>query len=458
MIRAYRSVLAGTLGLALGLASPASAPAQGQSIDLGTLPGLTLSQQSVGTAIDSLCPKLGEMARQLTQPQMFLFQQCSNMKSGRLGTSVLPGVLSNVTTEQTTSQGTSAIETRTPQFASLGARLSGLRFSATGVSIGGLTPDREGDRAVAGLSGLPERGGGASADAGLGGRLSLFVNPLGSFGKKDATSQEAGYDFHNVGILAGGDYRIVDNLFAGAAFTYLRTNADVNAPALGAVDSNGYGLSLYGTYYLGGFYVDLLGGFTYYSYDISRQVVYGPGPGGDPSVAPVNLTARADTSGWQYSFNGGAGYDFRVGALVATPFFRVDYLHLGIDGYTESGASGLDLKVDRQTVESLLTVVGGRISYAFSVPFGVLVPQLRGEWRHENLNNPYSIKAQFAVDPFNTPFVIPTDSPDRNYFALGTSISALLAKNVSAFFDFETILGLSTVTNYGFTAGIRVSF
>ena len=35
--------------------------------------------------------------------------------------------------------------------------------------------------------------------------------------------------------------------------------------------------------------------------------MYGPAPGG--TGAPVNRTAKGDTDGWQYTFNGGAGYD-----------------------------------------------------------------------------------------------------------------------------------------------------
>jgi outer membrane autotransporter protein len=428
------------------------------AIDLGTLPGLTSPQARVGTAIDIVCPQLGEMAHSLNSTQTDLLRQCTNMKDGSLGTVALPGVLSNVTTDQTTTQGNSVIDTRTPQFVSLGARLLGLRLGTAGVKVGDLKLDDGSEKALAGLFGLDGEGGGASADSTLGGKLGLFFNPIGSFGNQDATSREAGYDFHNIGVLAGADYRIADNLFAGAAFTYLRTDADINAPALGSVDSNGYGLSLYGTYYTGPLYFDLLGGFTYYNYDISRQISYGPGPGGNPNVASVNRTASATTTGWQYSFNGGTGYDFSAGPFVATPYFRVDYLHLAVAGYTESGADGLNLKVKSQTVESLLTVLGGRLSYAFSTPFGVLVPQVRGEWRHENLGGQYSIQAQFAADPTNTIFSVPTDTADRNYFAVGAGLSALLAKGVSAFVDFETILGLQNVTNYGFTGGIRVSF
>jgi outer membrane lipase/esterase len=449
------TVVTSMLVLLAGSGARAQAP---PLFPLAGQPGLSPSQASVATAIDIVCPRLVPT----NSAQRDLLTQCSNMENGRLGQgpgSGLYGALTNVTSEQTTSQSNSAIETRTPQFVSLGARLLGLRLGTVGVSTAGLKLDSGGAQALGGLFGSKERGGGASADPTLGGQLGLFLNPIGAFGNKDATSREAGYDFHNIGMLAGADYRIADNLFAGAAFTYLRTNADVNVPALGSVDSNGYGLSLYGTYYIGSWYLDLLGGFTHYGYDITRQISYGPaGPGSDPSLTPVNRTSSADTGGWQYSFNGGTGYDFRAGALVATPYLRMDYLHLGIGGYTESGANGLNLKVQSQTVESLLTVLGGRLSYAFSMPFGVLLPQVRGEWRHEYLNGAVPIQAQFAADPSNTVFAIPTDAPDRNYFALGTSISALLAQNVSAFLDFETILGLQNVANYGFTTGVRVSF
>jgi outer membrane lipase/esterase len=458
MTGAHQRLLSAMLVFVLMLVAASEARSQ-TNIQLGTLPGLTSPQANVGTAIDVVCPQLFGLRSSLNSTQQDLLTQCTNMKNGSLGTVALPSVLSNVTTDQSTNQSNAAIETRTPQFVSLGARLMGLRLGTIGgASVAGFKLDDAGDKSIGSLLALEPRGGGASADPGLGGRLGLYLNPIGSFGNKDATSREAGYDYHNVGVIAGADYRFLDNLFAGAAFTYLRTNADINAPALGEVDSNGYGLSLYGTYYLGPWYFDVLGGFTYYNYDINRQIIYGPGPGGNPAIAPVNRTATGDTTGWQYSFNAGTGYDFRVGPFVATPYFRVDYLHLAISGYTESGADGLNLKVKSQVAESLLTVLGGRLSYTFSTPFGVLVPQVRGEWRHENLNGPIRIQAQFAADPTNTVFAVATDSPDRNYFAVGTSISALLAKGVSAFFDFETVLGLQNVTNYGFTAGVRMSF
>jgi outer membrane autotransporter protein len=442
------------------LVASASTVARAQGIQLGSLSGLNAAQARVGTAIDILCPKLAEM-RGLTAAQTDLFNRCTDMKGGFLGppsSAVLGTALADVTSQQTTAQGTSAIETQSPQFRSIGARLAAIRLGATGVRIGGLGLDGTTAEATPLFLGA----GGASADVGDG--LGVFLNAMGSFGNKNGTANEAGYDYHNVGATAGADYRFMENLVAGLAFTYLRTDANITSFALGEVDSNSYGLSLYGTYYVGPFYLDLLGGFTYNSYSTTRQIVYAPDANAVPAPAnsglgqAVNRTATADPTGWQYMFNGGAGYDFHVGALTATPYARMEYLNLQVGSYAESGADGLNLRVQKQTVDSLLSVLGGRLSYALSVPFGVLVPQVHGEWRHEILNDQRSIRAQFANDPLDTVFSVPTDKPDRDYFAVGASMSAALGKGIAAFFDFETILGLRDVTNYGFTAGVRMSF
>jgi outer membrane autotransporter protein len=453
-MRTSRAALAILLLSALMLLPTSTGSAQ-ELIPLGTLPGLTPSQSSVGTAIDIICPKL---SGNLTSAQQDLATRCADMKTGKLGLSVLPSVLGKVSPDEATAQGTNAIETRTPQLQPIGARLFALRLGATGISLSGLGPGFDAKTISAReLAGLGEQGGGASADP-LG-RFGGFVNGIGSFGSKDATDREAGYRFHTAGVTAGADYRFLENLVGGAAFSYLRTNADISF-GLGDVDSRSYGIALYGTYYLGPVYIDLLGGFTWYTYDTTRRIVYAPGPDAPPGNqgAAVDRTATGDTDGREYTFNGGVGYDFRLGASTLTPYFRVEYLHLDIDGYTERGAGGLDLRVKNQTAESLLTILGGRVAHAFSTPFGVLVPHLRGEWRHESLNGQRSIRAQFANDPFNVVFTVPTDSPDRDYFALGAGVAGTFRRGVGAFLDFETVLGLRGVTSHTFTAGVRIDF
>lgn len=454
-MRTERRLPALLLAAALILFIAASASGQTSPlINLGTLPGLTPSQAQVGTAIDIICPQLVPV----NAAQTDLSGRCADMKLGRLGLSNagLANVLGNVTSAEAPTQSSIIVDTRNAQFRMIAGRLAALRLGASGVSLSGLKLDVDGTTLSVGrVLGLDERSGGASADTdGLRG-LGIFVNGVGSFGNRSATSREAGFDFHTAGVTAGADYRLTDNLVAGIALSYLRTGAEILAP-VGDVSTRSYGISLYGTHYVGSLYVDAFAGFTWHDYDTTRRIVYAPAPGA-PGLA-VDRTAKGDTDGRQFTLNVGAGYDIRLGGSTITPYGRVEYLELTVDGYTERGALGLDLAIADQTADSLMSVLGTRVAHAFSTPIGVIVPQIRGEWRHEFLNNSQLLKAKFANDPFNVVFTIPTDRPDRDYFAVGAGISSVFRKGLAAFVDYETLLGLRNVVNHSFTAGARFEF
>jgi hypothetical protein len=68
------------------------------------------------------------------------------------------------------------------------------------------------------------------------------------------------------------------------------------------------------------------------------------------------------------------------------------------------------------------------------------------------------VTAKYANDPFNTFFAISSDEPDRDYFALGVGLVAVLSRRVTAFVDYETVLALADVTNHIVTLGLRVEF
>ena len=55
-------------------------------------------------------------------------------------------------------------------------------------------------------------------------------------------------------------------------------------------------------------------------------------------------------------------------------------------------------------------------------------------------------------------FSIPTDRPDRDYFALGAALAAVFRKGVAGFLEYETLLGFRSVVSHGFTAGVRIEF
>ena len=450
-LRLWISIIA---GLILGVAVSAEA----QAPPFADLPGLNETQRITAGAVQTVCGKLTvqDAAARLRGNQRDLLERCREMVRnstelqtgspvpGSLGLDApgLAGALNSVTPDEIAAQGTLAGETGSPQFRLLAGRLAALRRGGSGFSL-----DLDFGKRFT-FEGAPSRvpDTGASADVGSG-ALGVFVNAGGAFGDKDSTSREVGFDFYSLGVLGGVDYRFTPNFIAGVALGYDFTDADFDN-LLGDSETHTYSATLYGTYYVGRWYLDAHTGFAWNEYETRRHIRY----------ATIDRTAFGDTDGQQYTVGLGTGYAIPVGPFTITPLARAEFLYLDIDKYSESGAQGLNLTIRQQDFESFQTTLGASVSYAISVPFGVLVPQVRVEWRHEFLNNERSVAAKYTADPFNTFFSIPTDRPDRDFFPVAVGMSAGFARGVSAFVNYETILGLRDITHHDFRGGVRVEF
>jgi uncharacterized protein YhjY with autotransporter beta-barrel domain len=475
--------------------------------DVGTIPNLTPPQSAVGGAIDILCPQLNQLSPRPTGSTGDLADRCTELKiTVPSDPDAVRDPLLQMTTKEVSGQGTTSVELSTVQFTNIGARISALRRGARGVSLLGIAlhepekrplnpmiaslwPGQEratvGDadtlkafsRFEAGSSGTSSQpmlaqglsaGPGGSAGGNPFGRLGIFVNGTFGFGDKDTTSREAGFDFDTYGVTGGVDYRFTDNFILGLAFGYTNSDADF-ASARGNMDADAYTFSAFGTYYVGGLYVDGIFSYDWNNFDSTRNIVYTiPNTVQSGGVVPgrpttVNQTARGETDGTQYSFSLGTGYDFTARGFSVGPYGRLSYLKADIDAFQESIATsnpgfGLALAINEQDVESLTWALGGQASYALSTGFGVLIPQVRFEWEHEFLDNQRTITARFASDPLNTPIFLETDNPDRDYFNLGAGMSAVFQRGVSAFAYYETVLALRDVTAHRITLGIRLAF
>ena len=298
-------------------------------------------------------------------------------------------------------------------------------------------------------------------------RLGFFANGTYTSGDKDTIQQvaedgvadiiEPGFDFDGIGVTAGIEYRINNNFVLGLAFSYQATDADLDADA-GSVDINSYSVSIYGIYYVSKFYVDGIVTFGWSDVDLDRTIRYTIAA--VDGTTSVSQTARSDTDTKQYSLSFGVGYDFNAGGWTLSPLVRVNYIRLDIDGYQETidntnTGFGWALVFDDQEVESLTSVVGGQISYAISTAFGVLLPQVRGEWEHEFKDDRRTLTARFVHDPERAPIQFSTDAPDRDFFNIGVGLSAVFRGGVSAFAYYETVLGLDDVTIHTVTVGVR---
>jgi uncharacterized protein YhjY with autotransporter beta-barrel domain len=448
---------------------------------LGSL-GQTELQQRTGDAVQTVCGQLGQLPDR-SSLQDDLFDRCGNMVGNA---SVLTGggpaeakslgwttdaevaaVVQTVANEELAATRTMATQLGSGQ-ANIGInRLQslrrGVRFSAFGNGISifeGIADSDPGARDQQ----MPR--GGAAGDP-LAGSWGFFANANYATGDRDRTDREDEFDYDAYGATVGADYRLDDNNIVGGMVGYGNVDADFdsngnftsspNDSPGGKVDADSWGIALYGTHYQDNFYIDGLIGYTRTDYDMRRKISLplGPNPGDSEAAIATKRTARGDTDSDSFTIGVGGGLDLQAGSLTYGPFARLTYQETKIDDYKENNAGGLNLTVDDQDWDSLTSTLGAGASYASSQGWGVLIPFARVAWVHEFENDSQSMKAFYTVDPQQNNLVARTDNPDRNYFELGLGVSAVVRGGLQAFFDYQTLLGYSDLTDHIFTVGIR---
>lgn len=363
----------------------------------------------------------------------------------------LAGAYQNIVNEETFAPMSIATDASFDSFFTISSHIQKIRKSAGVLAYNDW--QNSSPRSYASLPSGGSAGDGVLADS----RFGFFVNGIGGFGETDRTDRENGSDFNIKGVVAGLDYRVMEQMVVGIAggYSYLDIDFDKDANiAGGSVNADNYNMSAYLTYYVDDFYVD--GIFTYglSDYKLQRSIKIGS----NTAVAAIDRLAEASPEGDQYTGNLALGYNFHQDSLNFGPYAQVNYLYGTIDSYQESGAAGLNLAVAEQNVESLESVFGAQMSYAWSRSFGVLVPHIRFEWHHEFKDNARRISATYVNDPRQNQFVALSDRPDRNFFNLGAGLSANFKHGFQGFFDYATVLGLNAIESHVLTAGIRVMF
>jgi len=419
-------------------------------------PGLNVTQLTMYDAIIATCPLNGNEEE---------FKDRCDAVVGAAASSdpaQATDALQSTAPEQAVSQGTQAARVaagRGNEGAVVSNRLAMIRagaMAAIQIDFGGerVYANRMGDlRAVPGEDARDSASGlGAADSATSSGRLGVYLNGAYHFGDVDSTTLVRGFDYDNGGVTVGADYRVLDTLVLGGAFTWWRTDAEFSGNA-GSTDSDRYTGTIYGSFFpIDGLYFDVLGSYGGINYDTKRHISYSiPGD-------VVNTTAKGSPDGRQWAVNGGLGYDFDVAGLSFGPYAQATYRRLHVDGYDESDPAGWAVRFGSQTVESLTTTLGGRIAYPISTDFAVFTPQLRGAWWHEFEDDARLIASSFvgAVNPQT--FGVFTDKPDRDYGNIGVSLSATLPQGFSAFADYDVLLGYKGVTSNRFTFGVRAEF
>jgi outer membrane autotransporter protein len=427
---------------------------------LSTLPGLSPNQRSVAVALDSLCPRMSQGAQTLSADQANLLSRCEGIIRSS-STAEQYRALDEITPQDLNAVRTQAFNLSRSQLANVGDRLIALRSGARGLSLVGLNLNSDGDSVPLDqvASSLGEfLGGGASADEGerdalLNDKVGIWLRGNYSFGSKHSDSADHGFDADQWGVMAGLDYRFSPVNIFGIALGYGRSQVDFSPQGSGDLSTRVLTGAIYATMYTQrGFYVDAIASYLQSDYGSRRRIMFTEGG------SLVDVTARGDTTGSTLGAAFTVGYDFNFGGFTLAPSVGYNYLMSAIDGFRERGAAGLDLAYRQQDYVSATANAGLRMSYAWKTTVAVVLPQIRGEFIKEFIDDTESFGVRFANDPYeDTPLIIvSTAVPDRSYFRLAAGLSAQFRHGISAFVEYQRLESLDLFNYADIALGLRV--
>ncbi len=425
--------------------------------------GLGRRQVQVAGAIDAACPALFNSSN-LNGEASDLLARCSEIV-GAIGNDpvAVANVLDNLATEETSTQGTVATETNVTQMRNVKSRMLALRNGQTGIDASGLVLQSGNESLpVSAFSSFMQADDDAGGSGASFGPWGFFINGRLTTGDKDDSDTEVGFDFNAYGLTAGVDYRVSNSFVLGAAIGYNDADNDINNNQ-GSLDITGYNLTGYATWYgENRYYLDTLLTVGDNELDSARRINYTiPTMGGSTTV---NQTAFGSPDSETLGFAMSLGRDFSTANRIFSPYVRLDYTDIDIDGYSErlsnpnSAGAGLGLQVASQNIESLEAVLGARMSWSMSRSWGVFSPVINFEYAHEFDDDSRVIAASFLSDPTNTAFTVLTEDPDRDYFNLGVGASFVFSGGRSMFVNYDTIIGLTDITQHTLRIGGRFEF
>ena len=249
------------------------------------------------------------------------------------------------------------------------------------------------------------------------------------------------------GVITGVDYNMASHLVLGALFAYGYSGASLDN--LGSrLRTNIYSPGLFLGVRKSHFYLDTLASYTYNAYRLNRNI-----------TVPSAATADSSPYGNQFAVDSMLGYNFHVArGLKLGPAAGLDYTHLNVSGYTETGGGAGDLAVSPVSFDSLRSLVGGRLNYAWRLrPTASAVNfTANAFWQHEYRNLSRGLIAQFT-GLGGSSFASNTPSEGHDSALAGAGVSGNLASNVTLFVNYEAQIGPSHELAQSVMAGVAIA-
>jgi outer membrane autotransporter protein len=265
---------------------------------------------------------------------------------------------------------------------------------------------------------------------------SVYIAPLGSWGRVDKINVQEGYKFDSIGGLIGGDYAF-DRAGVGALLGYEGLHGTVQNTFGTFRLKSAFG-ELYGTFLPlknRNLFIDLILGGSRNWYTFNRQ--------------SSCFVARGTPKGWEYDAYAGIGYDFNIKKEWRfTPIFGFQYINTSIDEFSEEGAFDENLDVGSQRMHSSRTWLGASFGGKLNRNKVIWMPEVRGFWQHEFAPLSHCLTVTSPCYCFCENLRIFTG--ERNYGDLGGELRVLFGQryNWSIAGAYDYFWSRSSHTNY----------
>jgi autotransporter-associated beta strand protein len=279
----------------------------------------------------------------------------------------------------------------------------------------------------------------------------FWARGFGQFGTLDGNSGALGSSYATGGGIIGADVISNPHAVLGLAASGGQSSVSLSTnPETGTISFFQGGL--YGARELdNGLVFDGTAIYAHDIYDVSRGIVL---PG-------VSRSASSTHGGDDEVGELGVGRTFFYDDLRVLPRAEVSYYHIGQSGFSETGASSLDLSVSPADLDALYSRVGVTLVKPIVLGSTALVPELRVAWLHNFLKNYGQFDATFAGAPTAsfTQFGAPMG---RDAADLGAGLSFGIAHmsfggELSGFVQYEAWLAAHELAN-AVGAGVRLNW
>jgi outer membrane lipase/esterase len=212
---------------------------------------------------------------------------------------------------------------------------------------------------------------------------------------------------------------------------------------------NNYTGGLYAGWHDDGFYINGLGTFGGNVYTAERKILF----------SAIDRTAQSETDGEQEAINIDGGYDFHLSkALTISPIAGLQYVHLTVGGFNETGANSADLSIRSQDADSLRSRLGFRVDYHIPVSKDwAFATELCAAWQHEYMDDSRAIISSFEGSGLSS-FTVRTIKPERDAVLVGIGVNTTYHERLTLFLDYDVQTGQADYLEQSVKGGIKWTF